>query len=138
VDFLSLQTGQKFDLPFAVLVVFATNLKPAELVDEAFLRRIRYKVFAESPTREDFVRIFENYCSQVHTPFDRALVDLFLEKYLRPRRIPLRGCQPGALIEQALALADYLGQERRLTFELLTAAGDSYFVDDRETPTEYA
>ena len=138
VDFLSLQTGQKFDLPFAVLVVFATNLKPAELVDEAFLRRIRYKVFAESPTREDFVRIFENYCSQVHTPFDRGLVDLFLEKYLRPRRIPLRGCQPGALIEQALALADYLGQERRLTLELLTAAGDSYFVDERETPTEYA
>ena len=138
VDFLGLQTGQKFDLPFAVLVVFATNLKPAELVDEAFLRRIRYKVFAESPTREDFIRIFENYCGQVHTPFDRALVDRLLDEYLRPRKIPLRGCQPGALIEQALALADYLGQERRLTFELLTAASDSYFVDERETPTEYA
>ncbi len=65
VDYLSLQTGQKFEMPFAVLVVFATNLKPAELVDEAFLRRIQYKVFAESPTRADFIQIFENYCAQV-------------------------------------------------------------------------
>ncbi len=71
-------------------------------------------------------------------PFDRALVERLLAEYFRPRKIPLRGCQPGALIEQALALAEYLGQERQLTLELLTAACDSYFVDDRETPTEYA
>ena len=51
VDFLTLQTGQKFEIPFMTLVVFATNIKPAELVDEAFLRRIHYKIFAESPTR---------------------------------------------------------------------------------------
>ena len=54
VDYLTLQTGQKFELPFAVLLVFATNLQPSTLVDEAFLRRIRYKVFAESPTVEEF------------------------------------------------------------------------------------
>ena len=50
VDFLTLQTGQKFDMPFMTLIVFATNIRPAELVDEAFLRRIHYKIFAESPT----------------------------------------------------------------------------------------
>ena len=138
VDYLTLQTGQKFDLPFAVLVVFATNLKPAELVDEAFLRRIQYKVFAESPTREDFLRIFSNYCDSVHLEYDRPLVERVLAEYYRPRNIPLRGCQPGALIEQVLALAEYLGQERKLTYELLTAACNSYFVDDRELPTEYA
>ena len=138
VDFLNLQTGQKFDLPFVVLVVFATNLKPAELVDEAFLRRIQYKVFAESPTHADFLQIFENYCARVGLPFDRDLVERLLVEYLRPRKIPLRGCQPGALIEQALALAEYLGQGRHLTIELLTAACNSYFVDDREIPTEYA
>jgi predicted ATPase with chaperone activity len=138
VDYLSLQTGQKFDLPFVVLVVFATNLKPAELVDEAFLRRIRYKVFAESPTHADFIQIFENYCARVNLPFERDLVERLLVEYFRLRHIPLRGCHPGALIDQALALAEYLGQERRLTMELLTAASDSYFVDDRETPTEYA
>ena len=138
VDYLTLQTGQKFELPFAVLVVFATNLKPAELVDEAFLRRIQYKVFAESPTHGDFVEIFRNYCAQAGVGFDPALVERLLVEYFRPRKIALRGCQPGALIEQALALADYLGQGRQLTIELLTAACNSYFVDDRETPTEYA
>ena len=56
VDFLTLQSGQKFELPFMVLVIFATNIKPAELVDEAFLRRIHYKVFAESPTVAEFSR----------------------------------------------------------------------------------
>jgi predicted ATPase with chaperone activity len=137
-DYLTLQTGQKFDLPFLALVVFATNLKPAELVDEAFLRRIQYKVFAESPTRADFLQIFENYCKTVNIAFDRALVDRLLSEYFRPRSIPLRGCQPGALIEQSLALGEYLGRERRLTFELLEAACNSYFVDDRELPTEYA
>jgi predicted ATPase with chaperone activity len=138
VDYLTLRTGQKFELPFAVLVVFATNMRPAELVDEAFLRRIQYKVFAESPTHDDFVNIFRNYCAQVGVGFDEALVEHLLVGYLRPRKIALRGCQPGALIEQALALAEYLGQGRQLTLDLLTAACDSYFVDDRETPTEYA
>ena len=138
VDYLTLQTGQKFDLPFHVLVVFATNLKPAELVDEAFLRRIQYKVFAESPTREDFLQIFSNYCGMVHVPYDRVMVERVLADYFRPRGIALRGCQPGALIEQSLALAQYLGQGRQLTYELLMAACSSYFVDDRELPTEYA
>ena len=138
VDYLTLQTGQKFSLPFGVLVVFATNLRPAELVDEAFLRRIQYKVFAENPNRADFVQIFRNYCMQADLEFDADLVDQMLAEYFRPRKIALRGCQPGALIEQALALAEYRGEERRLTLDLLTAACDSYFVDDRVTPTEYA
>jgi len=138
VDYLSLQTGQKFSLPFVVLVVFATNLRPAELVDEAFLRRIRYKVFAENPTVDDFHQIFANYCAKAGVPYDRSVVERLLFEYYRPRKIPLRGCQPGALVDLALALGEYLGQSRRLTLELLTAAGESYFVDDRETPTEYA
>src|SRR5262245_32078738 len=59
VDYLTLQTGQKFQMPFDVLVVFATNLNPSDLVDEAFLRRIQYKVLAESPSVEQFTKIFE-------------------------------------------------------------------------------
>ena len=64
VDFLTLQTGQKFDFPFMTLMVFATNIKPQDLVDEAFLRRIHYKIFAESPTRAEFLQIFENCCAR--------------------------------------------------------------------------
>lgn len=138
VDYLTLQTGQKFELPFAVLVVFATNIKPAELVDEAFLRRIHYKVFVESPSVDQFAEIFERCCRDRSVPYERTLVDEMLRNYYRPRRIPLRGCHPGELIDQALALAEYLGQPRNVTSELLEAACSSYFVDDREVPSTYA
>jgi predicted ATPase with chaperone activity len=130
VDYLLLQSGQKVDLPFNVLVVFATNLKPAELVDEAFLRRIHYKVLCESPTKADFEQIFENYCRQVEVPHDPALVDYLLTRVYPERKIALRGCHPRDLIDQALSLAKYLEEPRRLTTRLLEAACDTYFVDE--------
>jgi hypothetical protein len=138
VDYLTLQSGQKFELPFMVLVVFATNIKPAELVDEAFLRRIHYKVFAESPTVAEFMQIFENCCRERQLEFDRSLVQNLLKTYYEPRRIPLRGCQPRDLIDQALSLAEYLAAPRQLSRELLEAACASYFVDEKEAPVVYS
>jgi hypothetical protein len=138
VDFLTLQSGQKFELPFNVLVVFATNIKPADLVDEAFLRRIHYKVFAESPTVGEFMQIFENCCRERHLAFDRSIVQDLLKTYYEPRRVPLRGCQPRDLIDQALSLAEYLSAPRELSKELLEAACASYFVDERESPVVYS
>src|SRR3954451_4893408 len=135
---LTLQTGQKFELPFAVLLVFATNLPPSTLVDEAFLRRIHYKVFAESPTADEFCAIFEGCCRSRSVPYDRAVVQGLLGGYFRPRVIPLRGCQPRDLIDQALSLAEYLGEPRILTTALLEAACDSYFVEDSEPAPKYA
>lgn len=135
VDFLTLHTGQKFEVPFMTLVVFATNIKPAELVDEAFLRRIHYKIFAESPSVDDFLRIFSNACHDRGLEFDRPMVDRLLAEYFRPRKITLRGCHPRDLIDHALSQADYLGEPRRLTFDLLESACASYFVDDTESPT---
>jgi predicted ATPase with chaperone activity len=132
VDYLTLQTGQKLVVPFAVLVVFATNIRPSELLDEAFLRRIRYKVFAESPTLEDFKRIFEGCCRERNLPFDESLVDELVADVFDPRRIPLRGTHPRDLIDQALSLADYQSQPRQLTRALLRDASASYFVDERE------
>jgi predicted ATPase with chaperone activity len=134
VDFLTLQSGQKFELPFMVLVIFATNIKPAELVDEAFLRRIHYKVFAESPTASEFARIFQNYCRDKSLPYEQPMVEHLLN-YYRPRQIALRGCQPRDLIDHVLSLAEYRGEARRITPELLDAACASYFVDEQETPT---
>jgi hypothetical protein len=130
VDFLTLNTGQKFELPFMTLVSFATNIRPQELVDEAFLRRIHYKVLCESPSYEDYVVIFRNYCRTKNVPFDRTLVEDLLDNYYKPRNLGLRGCHPRDLIEQSLSLAEYLGQSPELTPELLRAACDSYFVDD--------
>lgn len=130
VDFLTLNSGQKFELPFMTLVAFATNIKPQELVDEAFLRRIHYKVLCESPTHEDYIVIFRNYCHTKSIAFNRTLVEDLLENYYKPRHLSLRGCHPRDLIEQSLSLAEYLGDPQELTPELVRAACDSYFVDD--------
>jgi len=132
VDFLTLNNGQKFELPFLLLVVFATNIRPSELVDEAFLRRIHYKVFCESPTIADFKEIFSKCCAERRIEYDEALIDELLQNYYRPRKLALRGCHPRDLLDQALAQASYLGADRRLTSELLEAACASYFVDDTE------
>ena len=138
VDFLTLQSGQKFELPFMTLIVFATNIKPAELVDEAFLRRIQYKIFAESPTVQDYIKIFQNNCKELGATAEPALVEHLLYEYYRPRKIALRGCHPRDLIKQALSLASYLNRPPHLTKDLMEAACSSYFVDDREDSAVYA
>ena len=130
IDYLPLETGQKLPIPFVLLIVFATNLRPTDLVDEAFLRRIHYKVFAENPTRQDFKQIFERCCEERKVPYDETVVDSLLASYFDPRGILPRGCHPRDLIDQAISLADYRGEPHRLTEELLSAACASYFVDD--------
>ena len=131
-DYLTLRTGQKIRIPFSVFVVFATNIKPADLVDEAFLRRIRYKVFAQSPTIDEYLQIFENCCLERGIPFERKVVEDLLERFYRPQQIPLRGCHPRDLLEHVISLANYSGRPRVLTAELLDEACSGYFVDDRE------
>jgi predicted ATPase with chaperone activity len=138
VDFLTLQSGQKFELPFMTMIVFATNIRPAELLDEAFLRRIQYKIFAESPTVQDFKAIFAACCRDLGATVEHGLVERVLLDYYRPRNIPLRGCHPRDLIKQALSLASYLGRPAHLTPDLLEAACNSYFVNDREESVVYA
>jgi predicted ATPase with chaperone activity len=132
VEYLMLQSGEKFEMPFLALVIFSTNLKTSELVDEAFLRRIQYKICAKNPSPEHFMRIFERCCADSGLAFDRQMVENVITDFYRTHRIELRACQPRDLISQALTLADYRGLPRRLTPELLRAACASYFVDDRE------
>ena len=138
VDFLTLQSGLKFEIPFMTMIVFATNIRPAELVDEAFLRRIQYKIFAESPTVQDFKTIFAITCRDLGATVEPGLVEGLLDGYYRPRNIPLRGCHPRDLIKQALSLASYLGRPAHLTPDLLESACNSYFVNDREVSPVYA
>ena len=125
IDFLTLQSGQKVEIPFMLLPVFATNIKPIELVDEAFLRRIQYKVFAENPTTDDFKLIFSNVCREKGIPHDPALVNYLLSQSFPKRNVKLRGCQPRDLINQALGLAMYRDEPPVLTVSLLEAACDT-------------
>jgi hypothetical protein len=132
VETLTLQSGERIDLPFFPLVIFATNLKPSELVDEAFLRRIQYKIYAESPSPLDFGRIFELACEEKGIPFEPSTVDYLLEHVYRAHAIELRGCHPRDLVNQALSLASYRGEPRRLTTALIEEAAASYFLEEHE------
>jgi hypothetical protein len=130
VEYMTLQSGDKIEMPFRALVIFSTNIRPGELVDEAFLRRIQYKIFAENPTRERFITIFARTCEEREIPFERALVETLIDRFYVPRGIELRGCHPRDLVNQALALASYRGHPRQLTAELLDVACASYFIVD--------
>lgn len=129
VDFLTLHTGRKFEVPFNVFIVFATNLKPESLADEAFLRRIPYKILAKNPTLDEYCRIFELNCRKRGLPFDPVMVEYLNRKYYQPRRLPMRACHPRDLIEQVVDRCRYRNQEPSITRELLDDACASYFIE---------
>jgi hypothetical protein len=132
VDFLTLHTGKKFQVPFDVLIVFATNLKPESLADEAFLRRIPYKIPIVDPTLEQFTKIFELVCRRNHMKFHQVMVAYLQRRHYAPRRRPLRACHPRDLVEQVISLCRYRGITPKITRELLDRACASYFVEGEE------
>ena len=87
VDYLNLHTGRKFQVPFDVLVVFATNLEPRSLADEAFLRRIPYKILAKNPSLQQFGRIWEMNCRRHGVAFDPAIIQYLNDKYYIGRKL---------------------------------------------------
>ncbi len=130
VDYLTLHTGKKFQVPFDVLIIFATNLDPASLADEAFLRRIPYKIAVEDPTLDQFTRIFDLGCQRRGMRFHQVMVAYLQRRHYLPNRRPLRACHPRDLLDQVTALCRYRGVEPSITRELLDAACASYFVDE--------
>jgi hypothetical protein len=129
IDYLTLHTGKKFQVPFDVLIVFATNLDPASLADEAFLRRIPYKIPIVDPTTDEFSRIFDLNCRRRNLRFHQVMVAYLQRRHYGPAGRPLRACHPRDLLDQVTALCRYRGVEPSITRELLDAACASYFVD---------
>jgi hypothetical protein len=130
VDYLTLHTGKKLQVPFDVLTVFATNLNPASLADEAFLRRIPYKIHVGDPTIEQFTRILELNCRRRDMMFHPVMASYLHGRYYLPTNRPLRACHPRDLLDQVTALCRYRGQEPALNRENLDAACEAYFLDD--------
>ena len=130
VDYLTLHTGKKFQVPFDVLTIFATNLDPASLADEAFLRRIPYKIPIDDPSVDQFSRIFELACSRRGLKFHQVMVAYLHRRHYVPRQRPLRACQPRDLLDQVAALCRYRGVPPTITRELIDDACRAYFVDD--------
>jgi hypothetical protein len=133
VDFLTLHTGRKFEVPFNVLIVFATNLKPQSLADEAFLRRIPYKILAKNPTLDEYCRIFELNCKRRGLTFDPVMVEYLERKYYRPRKLQMRACHPRDLISQVVDMCRYTNRDPVITRELLDAACGNYFIEEAES-----
>jgi hypothetical protein len=128
IDFLTLHTGKKFQVPFDVLTVFATNLNPESLADEAFLRRIPYKIPIVDPSVDEFTRIFELNCRKRKLRFHRVMVAYLQRRHYNPVGRCLRACHPRDLLDQVAALCRYRGIEPVITRELLDAACASYFI----------
>jgi len=132
-DYLTLHTGKKFQVSFDVLTVFATNLDPASLADEAFLRRIPYKIPIVDPTTDEFTRIFDLNCRRRNLRFHQVMVAYLQRRHYGPAGRPLRSCHPRDILDQVTALCRYRGIEPAITRELLDAACAAYFVDGYRT-----
>jgi predicted ATPase with chaperone activity len=127
-DYLALQTGKKLQMPFDVLIVFSTNLNPRDLVDDAFLRRIRHKIEVPNPSPAEFRAIFQMVCKQKQVPYsDDGLRHLLQEHYMKVGR-DLRACHPRDLCDQILDEAKYRGTTPSMTKELIDRACEAYFV----------
>jgi len=127
VDYLTLHTGKKIEIPFDVLIVFSTNLDPADLVDEAFLRRIRYKIGIVSPTVDQYEEIFKRLCARKSIEYKAEAISQILA-YYRKKGLELRSCHPRDILEQVIDTARFLERPPALEPDLIDMACESYFV----------
>jgi predicted ATPase with chaperone activity len=127
-DYLCLHTGQKFTIPFDQFLVFATNLEPRSLVDDAFLRRIRSKVKVEHVTREQFVDIFRIVCDHYQVEFNADAIEYLLRTHYDGDKRSMDACHPRDLTEQVMDYATFNQIPIELTPESLDRACGNYFV----------
>ena len=130
VDYLTFLTGGKMTAPFETFLVFSTNLNPADLGDEAFLRRIQYKMLLKSPAENEFIRIFESFCTARRLPFSRDLLQRFIDKYYHRTGKPFRRCHPRDVLSHALNLIHFEKLPFALNDEILDRAFESCFVEE--------
>ncbi|MGB7347678.1 MAG: AAA family ATPase [Pirellulaceae bacterium] len=126
-DFLNMVSGKKIQVPFDQLVVFSTNLEPKDLVDDAFLRRIPYKIEAENPPEGDFRKLFEIMCKVTKVPYNADCIDYLIETHFKPVDRPMRMCQPRDLLLQVKNYCLYNDLKIELKNEYMDFACENYF-----------
>ena len=132
VDYLTFHTGGKVEAPFETFLIFSTNLNPQSLGDEAFLRRIQYKMFLKNPGEEEFFEIFERYCLAENLFCSRSLIDNFIEKHYRQTGKKFRRCHPRDVITHVQDLIRFERLPVELTEELLDRGFESCFLEQAE------
>ena len=128
VDYLTLHTGKKLKVPFDVFTAFSTNLDPEDLVDDAFLRRVRYKLEVQAPDEDQFHAIWDVVCARRGVPYDGAMVQYLIDAHYTPHNRPFAACQPRDLLEQVIDVSHYRGEQPRLSRALIDMAVQNYFV----------
>jgi hypothetical protein len=126
VDFLTLHSGKKIEVPFEQLVVFSTNLDERDLVDEAFLRRMGYRARVEPPTPGAFVEIFKRTATGRGIVVNQECLDHILRKYMVENRI-MKGCEPRDLLNKVRDICLFEARPSELTIELIDLAWGNYF-----------
>lgn len=128
-DFLDLHTGKKLELPFDQITIFCTNLRPSELVDQAFLRRIRHKIQIQNQTEDEFLEILQRVCRSQGIDYVPQAGAYLVQTYYRKPARAFVGSHPRDLVEQIIDRARFLRHKPTLTVEALDAAAANYFVD---------
>ncbi|MFC1878636.1 ATP-binding protein [Chloroflexota bacterium] len=129
IDYLTLHTGRKVEIPFDVLVVFSTNLPPKDLVDEAFLRRLRHKIEVGDPTYEQYRQIFQQVSLQKGVKFSESGLAYLLQEWYIRRNRKLRASHPRDLCDQINDIARYLNVRPEMTTDMINRAAGAYFVE---------
>ncbi|MCX5889642.1 MAG: ATPase [Deltaproteobacteria bacterium] len=135
-DFCCLHTGQQFGVPFDQLIIFSTNLNPHSLADEAFLRRIRHKIFIGYVTPSQYLTIFHKVCREYDMVFDEAIVREMMYRHYVVTARPLSACHPRDLVQNLVDRAAFLGQQPQLTADDLENVCQTYFIKQADI-TDY-
>ena len=130
VDYLSFQAGGKMTVPFEAFLIFSTNLRPDQLGDEAFLRRIQYKMFLRSPRAPEFIQIFERYCLDKGIMCPPGLAASFVQKHYIQGDKRFRRCHPRDVISHAVDILHFERKPMALTEDVLDRAFNSCFVEN--------
>jgi len=128
IDFLNLCSGKKIQVPFDQLIVFSTNLEPRELVDDAFLRRIPYKIEVADPSEDEFRQLFQMMCPKFGFEYREESVNYVIDKHYRQVARPLRCCQPRDLLLQVRNFCSFHNLPMELNQEYFDFAVENYFA----------
>lgn len=127
-DFLNMASGRQVSTPFEMLLVFSTNLEPGQLVDEAFLRRIPYKIEVTSPNEEQFTELFLQLARNKGCTCTPQMVEYLIERHFRTKNRPLRYCHPRDLLRQITNLCDFTGIPKEVSRDTIDVAVHNYFA----------
>jgi hypothetical protein len=127
-DFLQMNNGKKIQVPFDQLIIFSTNLEPKDLVDDAFLRRIPYKIEVLDPSEEEFRELFKIMAPKLGLKFDEAALNYLIDKHYRSVNRPFRCCQPRDLLLQIVNFCRYMGLQPEMSPEYFDCAVENYFA----------